>query len=186
MSNDLTLDLYDATAAATQLDDLTKLYLAAYEGTPYADDPFNSADRFLQRLAGYMRSPGFALATIRSGDQLVGYAFGYVLQPGARWWDGLVTDEPAGLTDEKGHRTFALNELHVRADHRGEGIASALHSKLLTSGSYERATILVRPENPAADQYAHWGYRPVGRLKPFPDSPEFVALILPLPMAAGN
>jgi ribosomal protein S18 acetylase RimI-like enzyme len=180
MNNDVTLDLYDAAGAATQIEDLTALYLAAYEGTPQGDDPFNSEERFLQRLAGYMRSPGFALSTARIDDELVGYAFGYALQPGARWWEGLTTEPLAGLTDETGSRTFALNELHVRADHRGEGIASALHTRLLTSGTYERATILVRPDNPAADQYTHWGYRPIGHLKPFPDSPEFLALILPI------
>jgi len=181
MNSDLTLDLYDAAGAATQVDDLTALYIAAYEGTPQGEDPFNSTGRFLQRLAGYMRSPGFALATARAGGgELVGYAFGYVLQPGARWWEGLTSEPPAGLTDETGSRTFALNELHVRADHRGRGIASELHAKLLMSGTYERATILVRPDNPAGDQYKHWGYQPLGRLKPFPDSPEFIALILPL------
>ena len=116
---------------------------------------------------------------------LIGYAFGYVLQPGARWREGLLDAQPAGLIDETGARTFALNELHVRADHRGEGIASALNAKLLTSGEYERGTVPVRPENPAAEQYAHWGYRPIGRLKPFADSPEYIALILPLPQVPG-
>jgi len=127
-----------------------------------------------------MSSPGFALATARIDTEMIGYAFGYVLQPGARWWEGLVTEQLPEITKETGQRTFALNELHIRADHRGEGIASALHRKLLTSGTYERATVLVRPDNPAGEQYAHWGYQPIGRMQPFPDSPNFVALILPL------
>ncbi len=180
MNDGLRIDLYNAGGAVDQVEDLTALYLAAYEGTSQEGDPFRSADRFLERLAKYMSSPGFALATARDTGQMIGYAFGYVLPPGARWWDGLLDEQPSELIQETGSRTFALNELHVSADHRGEGIASKLHAQLLTGKDFERATVLVRPENPAAEQYAHWGYRPIGRLKPFADSPEFIALILPL------
>lgn len=171
---------FDGSAASALADELGALYAAAYLGTPQQDDPFYSADRFADRLNGYITSPGFTLVTARAGGDLIGYAFGYVLPVAARWWSGLVDAPPDGFTTETGTRTFALNELHVRADHRGSGVASELHTKLLESGPYERATVLVRPENSALTLYEHWGYRGIGRLKPYLDSPEYLALVLPL------
>jgi ribosomal protein S18 acetylase RimI-like enzyme len=180
MISDVVIERHDGRAAAALADELGALYAAAYHGTPQENDPFYSAAQFAERLNGYIKSPGFALVTARAGTSLIGYAFGYALPVGARWWNGLIGTPPEGFTTETGTRTFALNELHVRADRRGSGIASELHSNLLESGQYERATVLVRPENSAVDQYRHWGYRQVGRLKPYLDSPEYLALVLPL------
>jgi len=176
------IERHDASAAIALADELGALYAAAYAGTPQADDPFYSANRFTERLNGYIKAPGFRLVTARAGagNALIGYAFGYVLPPGAKWWNGLLDATPEGFTTETGSRTFALNELHVRADHRGSGVASAMHAKLMEADGHERATVLVRPENPALNLYEHWGYRPIGRLKPYPDSPEYLALVLPL------
>jgi GNAT superfamily N-acetyltransferase len=175
-----TVDLYDAATSASLVDDLTALHVASIAGTPQEHDPFVAPERFRERLIGYMGSPAFALATARDGADLVGYAFGYGLPSGARWWEGLLDPVPDGFTTETGSRTLAVNEIHVRADHRGRGVASAVHGRLLTSGSWERATLLARADNPALQRYEHWGYRSVGRLQPFPDAPEYVALVLDL------
>lgn len=183
MMNDLVLSRHTPQQARDLADELGDLFAAAYAGTPQEHNPFYSAERFAQRLHGYITSPGFALVTARTGQsgELIGYAFGYLLPAGARWWDGLLKALPPDVIAETGSRTFALNELHVRADHRGEGLASSLHSKLLSAAApQERATVLVRPDNPARKQYEHWGYRQVGQLKPYPDSPTYLALLLHL------
>jgi ribosomal protein S18 acetylase RimI-like enzyme len=180
MIEDLVIERHDASEAVALADELGALYAAAYSGTPQADDPFYSASRFAERLNGYVKAPGFKLVTARTGNVLIGYAFGYMLPRDARWWNGLLDATPEGFTTETGSRTFALNELHVRADHRGSGVASTMHRSLMTADHHERATVLVRPENPALGLYKHWGYRPIGRLKPYPDSPEYLALVLPL------
>lgn len=180
MISDLLIERHNGRAAAALADELGALYAAAYIGTPQENDPFYSAARFAERLNGYIKSPGFALVTARAGADLIGYAFGYALPVHARWWNGLIDTPPEGFTTETGTRTFALNELHVRADRRGSGVASELHSKLLESGHYERATILVRQENPALSLYEHWGYRQVGKLRPYADSPTYLAMVLEL------
>lgn len=180
MISDVVVERFDGSVVPALADELGALYAAAYLGTPQQDDPFYSAARFAERLNGYVTSPGFTLVTARADGDLIGYAFGYALPAAARWWNGLVDTPPDGFTTETGTRTFALNELHVRADHRGSGVASELHSTLMGSGPYERATVLVRPENSALTLYEHWGYREIGRLKPYPDSPEYVALVLAL------
>jgi ribosomal protein S18 acetylase RimI-like enzyme len=177
----ITYEVLDAVSAAPLAGDLVALQQLGIAGTPEAEDPFESAERFGARLLGYLAAPGFALATARAADfDLVGYAFGYLLPVGARWWDGLLDPVPADLIAETGHRTFAVNEIHVRPDHRGQGIATAVHRRLVDSGGWDRATLLVRQDNAARDQYKHWGYEEISRLQPYPDAPVMIALVLPL------
>ena len=182
MDPTITYDLLDAAGAAPIAGDLVQLQQLGIAGTPEADDPFESPERFGGRLLGYMRSPDFSLSTSRAADgELVGYAFGYVLPPGARWWEGLLDPVPADLLVETGRRTFAVNEIHVRPDHRGQGIATGVHHRLVNWGGWERAPLLARQDNSARSQYLHWGYQELSSLQPFADSPVYVALVLPLP-----
>jgi ribosomal protein S18 acetylase RimI-like enzyme len=174
----ITYDLLDSAAAASLADDLVALQQLGIAGTPEADDPFESPERFRDRLTRYMAAPGFALVTARAGE-MVGYAFGYLLPPNARWWDGILDPVTPDLLTETGSRTFAVNEIHVHPSWRGRGIATGVHSRLVRSGDWERATLLVRQDNEARHQYAHWGYKQISRLKPFPDSPTYLALVLP-------
>jgi GNAT superfamily N-acetyltransferase len=186
-AHDLLVEHHDRADALPLADELGALHAAAYAGTPEGEDPFYSAERFAERLAGYLKAPGFALVTARDGAELIGYAFGYLLPTGARWWNGLLDPTEDGFTTETGSRTFALCELHVRADQRGHGVASTIHTELVTNRRHpvcqdtaERATVLVRPDNPALTLYQRWGYQPIGPLKPYPDSPTYTALVLPL------
>jgi ribosomal protein S18 acetylase RimI-like enzyme len=150
-----------------------------------AEDPFFSTGRFLERFDGYTRSPGFSLCTAtQSSGEPVGLAFGYPLPPGSRWWNGLLTPMPDDFTAEDGHRTFAINEIMVIEQRRRHGIATALHRKLLNDRPESRATLLVDPDNhPARTAYLHWGWQHIGTLKPFPDSPTYESMLIPLPLS---
>lgn len=145
------------------------------------DNPFYSTERFVERVKGYLRAPGFELV-VAYGDEIpIGLAFGYALPVNARWWDGLTTPVDEGFTDETGTRTFALNELMVVPEWQGKGVAHTLHDELLGGRTEERATLLVREDNTSAQQaYARWGWRKIGKLRPYPDAPHFDAMILPL------
>lgn len=146
-------------------------------------DPFYSTERFIDRVRGYIKAPSFALVAAHSDDTAIGLVFGYTLPENPRWWQGLTTPVPEGFTDETGHRTFALNELMVAPEWQGRGVAHALHDELLGSRNEERATLLVREDNSAArTAYMRWGWQKIGKLQPFPDSPHFDAMILPLPL----
>lgn len=157
-----------------------------YEAT-HADvvqDPFYGPDRFVQRVRGYMKAPGFAIVTAAVDGKPVGLALGYVLPESARWWQGLTTPVDPALTAETGQRTFALCELMVHPDWQRHGIAKALHDELFSHRPEERATLLVRTDNTAAQTaYAKWGWTKLGTLRPYPDAPNYDALILPLPGA---
>ena len=59
--------------------------------------------------------------------------------------------------------------------------AQALHDELLGHRPEARATLLVAEDNaPAQRAYATWGWRKLGKLQPFPDSPHYDALVLDL------
>ena len=178
----VTFTRHDANSAAGIFD---SVIIPVYEAS-HADvisNPFYSAERFAERVRGYMRAPGFELVAAHAEGRPIGQAFGYTLPPGARWWSGLATAVPEGFTEETGRRTFALNELMVEPQWQRRGIAHALHDELLAGRGEERATLLVRADNePAQTAYARWGWQKVAKLRPFPDSPLFDALILPLPV----
>jgi ribosomal protein S18 acetylase RimI-like enzyme len=117
------------------------------------------------------------------GQTPVGEAFGYALPATTRWWEGLTGEVRDGFTAETGSRTFAFNELMVLPELQGKHIAHRLHDELLRGRDEERATILVRENNVAArTAYTRQGWRKVGKLQPYPDSPHFDALIHELPV----
>lgn len=182
-TTDLVLKSYTAVGARAILHDtLVPVWEDIYAETA-AEDPFFSTPRFLGRFDGYATAPGFSLCTASRGEgtPVIGMAFGYTLQPGARWWNGLQTDVPAGFTDEDGHRTFAINEIMVIESERRHGVATALHRHLLAGRPEARATLLVEPENtPAREAYLSWGWQTIGVLKPLPDSPTYESMIINL------
>jgi ribosomal protein S18 acetylase RimI-like enzyme len=171
---------YDAEQAAAVIE---SVIVPLYEVT-HADvisDPFYGAGRFAERVRGYCKAPGFEVVIATTGGELAGQAFGYALPESARWWQGLTTPVDPELIMETGHRTFALCELMVHPDWQRHGIAKALHDELLRKRPEGRATLLVRADNTAAQAaYARWGWAKIATLRPYPDSPNYDALILPL------
>jgi GNAT superfamily N-acetyltransferase len=162
---------------------MERVVLPLYEAShpDLIHDPFHSLDRFAERVRRYMQAPGFELVVAEADGVPCGVALGYTLPERARWWDGLTTPVDPGLIAETGRRTFALCELMVHPDWQSRGIGRATHDELLTRRPEERATLLVDEDNaPAQHAYAKWGWRKIGKLQPFPDSPHYDALVLPL------
>lgn len=176
----VTFTHYDAASAAGVIDPVVvPVYEASH--TDVISDPFYSPARFAERVRGYTRSPGFEFVTAIAGGEPVGLALGYALPATSRWWSGLTTIVDPELTAETGHRTFALNELMVIPAWQARGVAHGLHDELLGHRPEDRATLLVREDNAAAQAaYAKWGWIKIGKLRPFPDAPNYDALILPL------
>lgn len=155
------------------------LYVATHVDVAGTD--FYGEDRFVERLRGHAKAPGFEAVIALMGDRGVGQAYGYSLPRGARWWKFLTTSVAEDLIWEDGRRTFALCELMVHPDAQRQGIARELHNNILSFRPESRATLLVREDNTAAQvAYAKWGWRKIGKLQPFSDSPNFDALILEL------
>lgn len=155
--------------------EISDLLIAVY-GEVYAaviHEPFNSLDRFAQRLAGHVDSRRWEAVVGYEGDEPVGYAYGCALPPDTAWWGNLdppLTDK--AFTTETGDRTLAIFEVMVRAHWRGTGAAHAIHEELVTNRPEERSSLSVDHDHPRVRaMYERWGYRYLGSRRPFPDAP---------------
>jgi hypothetical protein len=159
---------------------LLDVYVDVYQDA--LSEPFTSLAEFNRRLGGYATAPGWECVLGIQGDETVGYAFGYTLQPKAGWWRGLLTEVPDGDLVETGKRTFALNEIMVRAPWRGTSVAQGIHDELMAGRREERATLLVEQTHPKVrKRYEQWGYTWLGAIRPeVPYAPVLDAMILPL------
>ncbi|MCM6777915.1 GNAT family N-acetyltransferase [Nocardia sp. CDC159] len=165
-------------------DTVEDIYRRSYVAAIQSGDPFDSPEEFMTRFDAYTsRGNGFELVLARIDGKAVGQAWGWPLQPNARWWNPLRLDDPSIDRDEfvaeTGTRTFALSEIMVDSAYIGHGIARALHDELLTHRREQRATLLVEAENQRAyERYLSWGWRKVGTARPsWPDAPLFDVLI---------
>ena len=176
------LQHHDAAATEQRLETVIGPVYEASHADVIAD-PFYSVDRFLERVRGYTKAPSFGLVAAYNDDTPIGLAFGYPLPATSRWWEGATTPLADDFVRETGHRTFALNELMVVPSWQRQGVARSLHDELLGSRREDRATLLVRSDNSSAQAaYARWGWQKVGTLQPYPDAPNFDAMLLPLPL----
>lgn len=166
---------YDAEEATEILDQLVGLYLEVHAG----GGEFYSRDRYRRQLDLHMRRAGWELVTATVGWSLVGYIYGFPLPSETRWWEGIHEPVPPGFTIEDGTRTFAISELMVQPAWRRQGIAVTLHDELVAARTEPRMTLLVRPENAAAQTaYRSWGYTKVTRLQPsWENAPNFDVLV---------
>lgn len=179
---DATSKHYGPDEAAQILDSMNvPLYVASHQ---HLRDTFHSTERYRERVANYIRAPGFEQVIVFVDGDPVAQAFGYALPAGARWWTNFIPEvDEEDLTVETGDRTFALNELMCVPEFEGRGLAYAAHTELMRARPESRATLLVDSNNNRAKAlYQRLGYRTVGKLKPFADSPDFDAMILPLPL----
>ncbi|MEV1016927.1 GNAT family N-acetyltransferase [Micromonospora sp. NPDC049751] len=175
MIEGLQLRHHSAGEAEGILDQLVDLYLEVYAG----GGEFYSEDRYRRQLDLHMQRVGWELVIAEVDGSLVGYIYGFPLPAETRWWEGLHDPVPPGFTDEDGTRTFAISELMVRPAWRRRGIAAALHDGLIAARTEQRTTLLVRPDNVAAQNaYRSWGYTKVTKLRPgWENAPTFDVLV---------
>lgn len=174
---------YESRDAPSALDTILPLYAEVYAEPPYSEGPADIQD-FVTSYARRAAEPGFRLeVAVEPDGEPVAFAFGHSLRTDTKWWDGLLDRVPDDLVREYDGRTFAIIELAVKRSHRRRGVATTLHRQLLTDRQEERVTLLSRPEAvPAQAAYHRWGYRVVGRLRPFADAPIYLARIRQLPL----
>jgi len=159
------------TDPAAIQDILLDVYAEVYAAVIH--EPFNTRERFAQRLDGHVTGLRWEAVVGYDAAEPVGYIYGCALAPGSKWWADLeppVTD--AEFTAETGQRTLAIFELMVRKPWRGTGAAHAIHEELVTTRPEQRSSLAVDHEHPRVRaMYERWGYRYVGAERPFPDAP---------------
>jgi GNAT superfamily N-acetyltransferase len=159
-------------------DDLLSVHIDAR--SELLAQPFYSPEQFWSRFENYVQAPGFVLVAASPDGRLTGYAFGSPLPANTRWWDGLDGTDDPDFTRETGNRTFAFREIVVRRSYQRQGIGHQLHDALLADRPEQRATLLVRADNPARTLYVRWGWQQVGHIQPYEHSPRFEAMTLNL------
>lgn len=186
MTTDLEFEHLGSEDLPAHKDAVTDLYVATYQEE--IENPFQTVERFMGRVSGYARAPGFEFVLGHVRGEAVGLALGYPLPTGARWWRGLTTPVDPKLIEEDGARTFALCELMVHPDYQARGVGHRLHDELLLGRPERRATLLVEGDNETARQaYEKWGWRQIGKIRPsWPDAPHLDALLLDLSEKRGT
>lgn len=156
---------------------LVDVYAEVYDQT--ADDPFHSVERFEQRLSGHASGPSWACVAGDVDGEPVGYAYGRL--DSVREWREVLDPADPDVRDYGEDGTFGLCEIMVRAPWRGKGIARGIHDELMAQRREARASLLVDAEHPKVRAlYEGWGYRKVGQMQPFEDSPLYDAMVLNL------
>lgn len=185
---EVTYERFDGQqTAAAQLDAFLPTYEEVYAEPPYSEGPSDVA-AFIDSFLIHVQRPGMRLVLARDGDEVVGFAYGYLLAPDTAWWSNIQEPLPEDFTREDGARTWVILELAVRKPWRRRGIAARLHAELLDGLGVERVTLTVRPEPEAAaaqSAYATWGYRRVGLSHPWEEAPFYDAMVLKLDRAAN-
>ncbi|MEU1667947.1 N-acetyltransferase [Streptomyces sparsogenes] len=151
--------------------------------------PFQSVERFNERLSSYSSRPGWEAVLGYAGEEPVGFAFAVPLVADTRWWTSMRNPLPRSYTEETGTRTLALNEILVRKPWRGTGVARRLHDELISGRSEERVTLLVNPDHGGGKLkavYEAWGYQQIGTQQPFSDSPVYAVMMRPMGIASGG
>jgi ribosomal protein S18 acetylase RimI-like enzyme len=164
---------HDGHAAVDLVDELADLYQRVYAEPPYDSAPRFSPGRFISRTREQAMSYDFVLVTARRGGALVGYTFGFTMEPGA-WW--AAASRPSD--DVMGSRKFAVIELMVHRAHRRQGIGQALLTLLLGDRPEPYATLVAVLNAEAYGWYLRNGWRKAGELRLEP--PYADALLLPL------
>lgn len=156
---------------------LVAVYAEVYDQN--ADDPFHSVERFEERLSGHASGASWACVVGEIDGKPVGFAYGRL--DSVREWREVLHPIDPSVRDYGEQGTFGLCEIMVRLPWRGKGIARGIHDELMEHRSEDRASLLVDSERPKVrSMYESWGYRKVGQMQPFKDSPLFDAMAVEL------
>ncbi|MFY9915022.1 MAG: GNAT family N-acetyltransferase [Nocardioidaceae bacterium] len=110
---------------------------------------------------------GFRLAAAWEGDELSGFAWGYIGRPGEFWTDWVNETLPVEVTREWVGGHFEFVELAVQPEHRRHGLGRRLHDVLLDGVPGERALLSTdNADTPAVRLYSSHGWRKLGELTP--------------------
>ncbi len=156
-----TVELWDGDQAQRYTDEVFAVY-----DTVFGDRP--DQDVWRDELFDRHRArDGFRLASAREGQRLVGFAWGYVGQPGQYWSDWVIRGLPQDVTSQWVGGHFEFVELAVLPDFRRHGLGRRLHDVLLDGVPTDRALLSTdNADTPAVRLYTSHGWRKLGELSP--------------------
>jgi ribosomal protein S18 acetylase RimI-like enzyme len=115
----------------------------------------------------HARRDGYRLVAALEGEEVIGFAWGYVGQPGQYWADLVRDTLPRDVGAQWVGDHFEFVELAVAPPHRRRGLGQALHDQLLED--VRRRCLLSTnddADDPAVRLYAKAGWEKLGDLRP--------------------
>lgn len=166
----------DAEQTLALRDQVVPVYASSHADQMH--DPWFAPEKFWERLVDiYAKTRDFDLVTAWLDGKVVGYAFGSPRDSEDLWpaiHEVFPNLEPYGPV-------YIFREFAVSPEMHRRHIGTAVHDELLRGRPEQVAHLLVRPDNePAQAAYAQWGWKSIGKVQPFEDSPTFDALALDL------
>jgi ribosomal protein S18 acetylase RimI-like enzyme len=175
----------EAVPVATLLGPLRRHVVEVWAGAHELPRASPTRDEFGRtRLRRHSARGDFRFLGAFSGDELVGFVYGYTGASGQWWYDrverALDRDERSRWLDP-GH--FEFTELAVRPDFQGRGVGSRLHDLVLEGLPHDRALLSALADNaPVVGFYRRRGWETVlDRLRFEPGRPEFTIMGRALP-----
>jgi 2,3-bisphosphoglycerate-dependent phosphoglycerate mutase len=149
----------DGSQALARTVELTDVYRAAFTAPGY-DEAEESVDHFRdQQLTTHASREGFRCVTVRFGDRLAGFGYGYTGELGQWWSDRVAERAPQPVVDEWLGGHFEFVELAVDPRWQGRGLACALHDALLLDLPQHRALLTTyRDDRTAPRLYRRLGW----------------------------
>jgi broad specificity phosphatase PhoE len=149
----------DGEGAAHIADELTGVYRSAFTAPGY-DQSEDSVEHFrTEVLLAHVERAGFRCATLRIGEELVGFAYGYTGARGQWWSDQLAERAPQPLVDVWLGGHFDFVDLAVEPRWHCRGFGTALHDALLLDLPHHRALLATyRGDRPAPRLYRRLGW----------------------------
>lgn len=156
-----TVELWDAGQAQKYADEVFAVYAAVFA---------DQQDRDTWRADVYDKHcarDGFRLAVVQEESELVGFAWGYLGEPGRFWSDWVRRELPADVASDWVGGHFEFVELAVLTEHRRHGYGRRLHDVLLDGVPSDRAMLSTdNHDSPAVRLYTGHGWTKLGELSP--------------------
>jgi GNAT superfamily N-acetyltransferase len=164
---------------------MLRVYLASHHDQQH--NPWFGPGPFWQRLVElYAPDHGFGLVAAWRDETMVGYAFGSPMGKPQEIWGMVRSAMPDVAVTATEEPIYFFREFAVDPSCQGKGYGRLLHDQLLGTRPERLAHLLVRQDNLAKAAYVHWGWRIVGQVQPFEDSPVMDAMVLRLPVRSDQ
>jgi ribosomal protein S18 acetylase RimI-like enzyme len=182
-TNALVLQRYGVAQTLALESAILDVYAASHQ-EPIESDPWFAPSQFWQRLVNiYSLTRDFETVGGWIQNELVGYAFGSPREDAASVFDRIRAALPDLPLPPDPKPIYIFREFAVSPNHQRRGYGRLIHDELLRPRHEPLAHLLVRVDNVAARAaYFSWGWKKIGQVKPFPDSPTMDSLVLPLPL----